>query len=397
MNDVRQLTPQPFFVLKMPRPKGSKRVGLDLLVENVPDVEEAKYALGDSVVHLATHEFLQDGKNKTFECLDLTSRHANLSWLEAEFKVPARSARSLIRQTRLYGELVEARDAAGGKRRHGHRLLEDGSMAPKILNVKVRGRDLHIINDKTKLLCCVRDLDDMTFLVQHLHTDLKALRDAADAADAKAEPAVVKAEPAGEGGKSSQDSHAAGEGGKSSQDSHAEAEPASPAGEGAADALRPDAKAEPATCQDVINRGIERLKRMSNCRSAYWDPCGCRFHVILDEEEGKTRKTYVPVHGAAKRIKTESVADLACLVGSAIALCFPQEPAAHGEAAEPDGEGEANADQGLDDAPSQATPPGRPDSDEHLGADKQGDQDHALPETQDSDEDLETVTKRQRL
>ena len=70
----------------MPRPRGSKRVGLDLLVENAPDVEAATYALGDSVVNLATHEFFQGGNRKTFECLDLTSRQANLSWLETEFK-----------------------------------------------------------------------------------------------------------------------------------------------------------------------------------------------------------------------------------------------------------------------------------------------------------------------
>ena len=116
----------------MPRPRGSKRVGLDLLVDNLPDVADAKYSVGNSIVRLGTVEAFVGGQIQRFEGIDLTSRGSDLSWLEAALKLPVRSARSLLRQVPFLRDMERARDEASGLTRNGKK--ESWQIAPWRLN-----------------------------------------------------------------------------------------------------------------------------------------------------------------------------------------------------------------------------------------------------------------------
>ena len=132
----------------MPRPHGTKRVGLDFLVQNLPEVEETRYSVGNSVVRLETWSTIVDGSMVQLDGIDLTSRQGDLSWLEVALKIPVRSARSFLRQIPLLPELERAREEAGGGRHHGNKIMEDCTLAPNVVEITVRGNKLQVNDDK---------------------------------------------------------------------------------------------------------------------------------------------------------------------------------------------------------------------------------------------------------
>ena len=296
--------------------------------------------MGNSVVRLETWSTIVDGSMVQLDGIDLTSRQSDLSWLEVALKIPVRSARSLLRQIPLLPELERARDEAGGRRHHGNRIMEDRTLAPKVVEVTVRGHKLLVKNDRKRLLVCIRDIDDLRVLVKHIYEDLKTLKQEAtddDPDDLEEQPGKLDAAPG---------------------------------------TLE--------TCAAVIEEGIRRLKQIPGCRLAYWDKRGARFQVSIEKPLEPGRRVNVPVHGASKSIKAGAVEILRGQVDEAIALRFPQDPMESSE------------------TPSGDETPPEPDQKE--GRDSSEDQDLDLDHDQattpeglrDSDQDLDAGTKRQR-
>ena len=96
-------------------------------------------------MRLGTWENVVDGSFQEFDCIDLTSRHADLGWLAAALKIPARG---FLRKMPFLGELISARDAVGGRIHGGVRILPDRTLAPKVLDVTARGRSLRVVNER---------------------------------------------------------------------------------------------------------------------------------------------------------------------------------------------------------------------------------------------------------
>ena len=145
-----------------------------------PQVEHGNYNLGKSVLRLETVKVLVNGGWQDRNALDLTSRESDLTWLENELHVNRRPGmRAILANLPIIDELITARNEAGGTRRkRGHWVREDGSMATQVLRITVRGRELQVDNTRNKFIMLIMEQEDLQFLVNEILKDLLTVQSA---------------------------------------------------------------------------------------------------------------------------------------------------------------------------------------------------------------------------
>ena len=143
------------------------------LPRRCPTVRDAQYTVGGRVISLSRETVQYGPEWQERDVLDLTSKGADLLWMKQSLNIkgPPRRMRQMLLKLPFIRELQAARNDGRGKTRRQRDL------APPILDIKVRGRDVQVSKNKRKVEVYINNIQDLQFIMDNVWADLSVVED----------------------------------------------------------------------------------------------------------------------------------------------------------------------------------------------------------------------------